>query len=107
MGAAWFEYLLLDYDVSSNYGNWLYQAGLGVDPRQVRIFDVIWQGNQYDKTTQYLGMWLPEFKKIPKDKRYNVMMLSKDEQHTYDFILGRDYPQTIAKKPFIPYIKKK
>jgi deoxyribodipyrimidine photo-lyase len=101
IGAAWFEYLLIDNDVSSNYGNWLYQAGLGVDPRQMRIFDVVWQGNQYDSATLYLRKWIPEFKKIPKEKRYVPMTLSIEEQQTYDFILGRDYPIEIVKKPWI------
>lgn len=32
-GAAWFESTLVDYDVHSNYGNWQYAAGVGVDPR--------------------------------------------------------------------------
>jgi hypothetical protein len=31
-GAAWFEAQLIDYDVYSNQGNWLYIAGRGTDP---------------------------------------------------------------------------
>jgi deoxyribodipyrimidine photo-lyase len=31
-GAAWFEAQLIDYDVCSNQGNWLYIAGRGTDP---------------------------------------------------------------------------
>ena len=33
IGAAYFESMLLDYDVHSNYGNWMYVAGVGNDPR--------------------------------------------------------------------------
>ena len=29
IGAEYFEALLIDYDVHSNYGNWLYNAGIG------------------------------------------------------------------------------
>jgi deoxyribodipyrimidine photo-lyase len=29
MGAEYFESLLIDYDVCSNYGNWAYIAGVG------------------------------------------------------------------------------
>jgi deoxyribodipyrimidine photo-lyase len=43
MGAEWFESNLLDYDPCSNYGNWLYIAGLGNDPREDRYFNVIKQ----------------------------------------------------------------
>ncbi|KAG8573281.1 hypothetical protein GDO81_012343 [Engystomops pustulosus] len=48
MGAEWFEYLLVDYDVCSNYGNWLYSAGIGNDPRENRKFNMIKQGLDYD-----------------------------------------------------------
>ncbi len=99
IGAAWFEYQLIDYDVSSNYGNWQYQAGLGVDPREDRIFDVIWQGNQYDAQTTYLRKWLPQFKSIPKEHRYSVMMLKQEDQNKYNFKLGVDYPYPIIDKP--------
>lgn len=40
--------LKVDYDVCSNYGNWLYSAGLGNDPRDNRKFNVIKQGLDYD-----------------------------------------------------------
>ena len=33
MGAEWFESLLIDYDVCSNWGNWNYTAGIGNDAR--------------------------------------------------------------------------
>ena len=39
IGAAYFEAMLIDYDVHSNYGNWMYVAGVGNDPRD-RKFNV-------------------------------------------------------------------
>ena len=95
----WFESLLIDYDPASNYGNWLYQAGLGVDPRNNRLFDVIWQGEKYDPTTLYLRKWLPDFKRIPKEYRYKPMLLSLEQQKQYEFILGEDYPKPIVEMP--------
>jgi deoxyribodipyrimidine photo-lyase len=38
MGAEWFESLLVDYDVCSNWGNWNYTAGVGNDARGFRYF---------------------------------------------------------------------
>ena len=38
----------VDHDVCSNYGNWLYSAGLGNDPRENRKFNMIKQGLDYD-----------------------------------------------------------
>lgn len=39
IAAAYFESLLIDYDVHSNYGNWIYNAGVGNDPRD-RKFNI-------------------------------------------------------------------
>lgn len=40
--------LKVDHDVCSNYGNWLYSAGIGNDPRENRKFNMIKQGLDYD-----------------------------------------------------------
>ncbi|MEL7121786.1 MAG: DASH family cryptochrome [Bacteroidota bacterium] len=59
MGAAWFESLLIDYDVCSNYGNWMYASGVGNDPRD-RIFNTRKQANDYDGKGEYRSLWLAE-----------------------------------------------
>jgi len=56
-GAAWFESMLIDYDVCSNYGNWMYAGGVGNDPRD-RVFNTKKQANQYDKDGAYRKLWL-------------------------------------------------
>ncbi len=57
-GAAWFESQLIDYDVYSNYGNWLYIAGKGTDPRGGREFNVEKQIAHYDAEGLYRRTWL-------------------------------------------------
>lgn len=57
MGAAWFESLLVDYDVTSNYGNWMYAAGVGNDPRD-RVFNTKKQAGMYDGDGHYRKLWL-------------------------------------------------
>lgn len=57
MGAAYFESMLIDYDVHSNYGNWIYTAGVGNDPRD-RIFNVKLQAERYDPNGKYQSLWL-------------------------------------------------
>ena len=57
-GAAWFEHCLLDYDVYSNHGNWLYLAGRGTDPRDGRRFDPVKQARVYDPAGTYRRLWL-------------------------------------------------
>lgn len=56
-GAAWFESQLVDYDVYSNQGNWLYIAGRGTDPRGGRRFNVWKQASEYDPDGSYLRLW--------------------------------------------------
>ncbi len=57
-GAAYFEQQLIDYDVSSNWGNWAYLAGVGTDPRGLRIFNIEHQADTYDKNLNYRKLWL-------------------------------------------------
>lgn len=56
-GAAWFESMLIDYDVTSNYGNWIYAAGVGNDPRD-RVFNTKRQADMYDKDRSFRDLWL-------------------------------------------------
>jgi deoxyribodipyrimidine photo-lyase len=57
IGAAYFESLLLDYDVHSNYGNWMYVAGVGNDPRD-RKFNTQLQADRYDGGHRFRKLWL-------------------------------------------------
>ena len=56
-GAAWFESQLVDYDVYSNQGNWLYLAGRETDPRGGRRFNPKKQAQDYDPTGAYRKLW--------------------------------------------------
>lgn len=56
-GAAWFESQLIDYDVYSNQGNWLYIAGRGTDPRGGRRFNPQKQARDYDPDSKYRQLW--------------------------------------------------
>jgi deoxyribodipyrimidine photo-lyase len=58
VGAAWFESQLIDYDVYSNQGNWLYIAGRGTDPRGGRPFNVAKQTQDHDPRGEYQRLWL-------------------------------------------------
>ena len=56
-GAAWFEARLIDHDVYSNQGNWLYLSGRGTDPRANRRFDSARQAQMYDPGGHYRALW--------------------------------------------------
>lgn len=64
LGAYWFESQLLDYDVSSNWGNWLYVAGIGADPRENRYFNIHKQAGMYDPQALYQKNWLTELREL-------------------------------------------
>lgn len=51
-GAEYFEKHLLDADIESNFGNWGYLAGVGVDPRD-RKFNIQRQQEMYDPDLEY------------------------------------------------------
>ena len=60
IGAEYFESLLIDYDVHSNYGNWLYNAGIGNDSMPFRKFNPKLQSERYDPNKEYEKLWLNE-----------------------------------------------
>lgn len=61
-GEAYFAEKLLDYECSSNVGNWQWAAGSGVDAAPYfRIFNPMTQVDKFDKDHSYIKTWIPEF----------------------------------------------
>jgi deoxyribodipyrimidine photo-lyase len=56
-GANFYQTYLVDFDIYSNQGNWIYIAGYGTDPRGGRRFNVEKQKNMYDLDNQYELRW--------------------------------------------------
>ncbi|WP_289064039.1 deoxyribodipyrimidine photo-lyase [uncultured Zobellia sp.] len=60
-GEAYFAEKLLDYEMSSNVGNWQWAAGSGVDAAPYfRIFNPMTQVEKFDKDKKYISKWVPE-----------------------------------------------
>ncbi len=59
IGAAYFESMLIDYDVHSNWGNWMYNSGVGNDPRD-RKFNIDRQAAMYDSNGEFQKLWLQQ-----------------------------------------------
>ena len=95
-GAAWFESQLIDYDVCSNWGNWLYVAGIGNDPRENRYFNILKQAHNYDPKGEYVKFWLPVLAYVPAEKVHSVALLTAEEQRKYQVSIGVDYPKAIV-----------
>jgi deoxyribodipyrimidine photo-lyase len=96
MGAEWFESLLIDYDVCSNWGNWNYTAGVGNDARGFRYFNITKQTKDYDPQGNYIKHWLPELATLPGDKVREPWKLSQEEQKRYGVRIGVDYPRPVV-----------
>ncbi|MBL1209897.1 DASH family cryptochrome [Geminocystis sp. GBBB08] len=96
MGAEWFESLLIDYDVCSNWGNWNYTAGIGNDARGFRYFNTIKQSKDYDYHGNYLRHWLPEIAPIKGEKIHQPWQLLAPEQKQLNIQLGVNYPYPIV-----------
>lgn len=61
-GEAYFAEKLLDYELSSNVGNWQWAAGSGVDAAPYfRIFNPSSQLEKFDKNYEYIKRWVQEF----------------------------------------------
>ena len=61
LGEAYFAKKLLDYELSSNNGNWQWAAGTGCDAAPYfRIFNPYEQQKKFDKNQDYIKKWVSE-----------------------------------------------
>lgn len=61
-GEAYFAEKLLDFELSSNNGNWQWAAGCGCDAAPYfRIFNPTAQQKKFDPRFEYIKKWVPEF----------------------------------------------
>lgn len=64
-GEAYFAEKLLDYEMSSNIGNWQWAAGSGVDAAPYfRIFNPTTQVDKFDKKGTYIEQWVPDLQEL-------------------------------------------
>ncbi len=61
-GEAYFAMKLLDYELSSNNGNWQWAAGTGCDAAPYfRVFNPSAQLDKFDRERAYVENWVPEY----------------------------------------------
>lgn len=61
-GEAYFAGKLLDYELSSNNGNWQWAAGTGCDAAPYfRVFNPAEQLKKFDRDMEYIKRWIPEY----------------------------------------------
>ena len=68
-GEAYFASKLLDFELSSNVGNWQWAAGTGCDSAPYfRVFNPYEQIKKFDKNFNYIKKWVPEFQELTYPK---------------------------------------
>lgn len=85
-GETYFAQKLLDYEQSSNVGNWQWAAGSGVDAAPYfRIFNPAEQLKKFDKDFIYTQKWVPEFQELTyipmvdhKEARERILKVYKE-----------------------------
>ncbi|HSQ45639.1 MAG TPA: deoxyribodipyrimidine photo-lyase [Lutibacter sp.] len=64
-GEAYFASTLLDFELSSNNGNWQWVAGTGCDSAPYfRVFNPTTQQEKFDPDLKYIKKWIPNFTNI-------------------------------------------
>lgn len=94
MGAEYFESLLLDYDPCSNWGNWNYVAGVGSDPREDRYFNILTQAKNYDLNGDFVRIWCPELRLVPKEFIHRPDLLNNAQRMAYKMT---QYPKAVVR----------
>lgn len=95
-GASYFESQLVDYDVCSNWGNWMYVGGVGNDPRENRYFNILRQGKNYDRNGEYVRLWVPELASIKGFDIHQPWELSTAQLKQSGIQIGNTYPQAMV-----------
>ena len=68
-GEAYFAKKLLDYELSSNNGNWQWASGTGCDAAPYfRVFNPNTQQIKFDRDLSYIRKWVPEYGTIEYPK---------------------------------------
>lgn len=92
MGAEYFESVLIDYDPTSNWGNWNSIAGVGSDPREEKHLNIPSQSMRYDPQGEYTRLWLPELRQLPTDKIHQPDQLTPSDKAA----LNGEYAEAMA-----------
>lgn len=67
-GASYFEEQLIDHDVESNYGNWVFIASLVKTPPYPEPVDVLEASMKLTGASgKYLRSWIPELDNVPDE----------------------------------------
>ncbi len=77
-GENYFAEKLMDFELSSNNGNWQWAAGTGADAAPYfRIFHPVGQGKKFDPDAAYIKEWIPELRSVPQRQIHDRILYKK------------------------------
>eukprot|EP00048_Salpingoeca_helianthica_P020268 m.5726 g.5726 ORF g.5726 m.5726 type:complete len:637 (-) comp4604_c0_seq1:35-1945(-) len=100
LGAMYFESVLLDYDVCSNYGNWVSIAGL--TGGRVNVFNIAKQALEYDPDGAFVRHWVPELARLAGSLIHGPHRMSAADLAAHGIVLGTTYPAPAARPRAVP-----
>uniref|UniRef100_A0AAQ4QUJ3 Photolyase/cryptochrome alpha/beta domain-containing protein n=1 Tax=Gasterosteus aculeatus aculeatus TaxID=481459 RepID=A0AAQ4QUJ3_GASAC len=100
-GQKVFEELLLDGDWALNAGNWQWLSASAFFHQYFRVYSPVAFGKKTDKNGDYIKKYLPLLKKFPAEYIYEPWKAPRSVQQAAGCIVGKDYPQPIAKHEVI------
>lgn len=78
-GEAYFARKLLDFELSSNNGNWQWAAGCGCDAAPYfRVFNPDLQAKKFDPNLEYISKWVPEYNTLSYTPRMVDHAMAKE-----------------------------
>jgi deoxyribodipyrimidine photo-lyase len=96
-GEAYFARYLLDFELSSNNGNWQWAAGTGVDAQPYfRIFNPVLQSRKFDPEGDFIRRWCPELTGFDAKSIHEPWLASEMDQLASGCEIGQDYPAPIV-----------
>ncbi|PWN24705.1 Cryptochrome/photolyase FAD-binding domain-containing protein [Jaminaea rosea] len=94
-GAEVYSKYLLDWDPSSNSGNWMWLSATAFFSQFFRVYGLATFPAKYDKDGYLVRKFCPELKDVPKKYIYSPHLMSDAEQKQAKCIIGKDYPAPI------------
>mmetsp|Transcript_89282 Transcript_89282/g.139756 ORF Transcript_89282/g.139756 Transcript_89282/m.139756 type:complete len:214 (-) Transcript_89282:155-796(-) len=77
-GADWFESCLIDYDVTANWCNWVFAAGL--TGGRINRFNILRQAKNYDPDGAYVRHWVSELRDVPNSFIHEPWLMSEKQR---------------------------